>query len=47
MIKALASLAHNIQGIRISMDPDESAQIERFLISLILLLDASDAGEFR
>ena len=38
MIKAIASLAQNIQGIVISMDPDEAAQAERFLISLILLL---------
>ena len=38
MIKVIASLAHNIQGIMISMDPDEAAQAERFLISLMLLL---------
>ena len=38
MTKAIASLAQNIQGILISVDPDEAAQAEMFLISLILLL---------
>ena len=44
MIKAIASLAHNIQGIMISVDPDEAAQAKMFRISLILLLCV---GEFR